>query len=457
MCGLIILEKSEPGVLFLDDDIAITTQLKEILSQRFTIYTANNKVDAYKILKDKDIGVVISDHYMPDITGIEFLTDVLKNYPLIRRLLISGKMDVNIAMESIDISKVHKILTKPFKSEQVIEELISQLGSYNSSLEYKTQLTEFVEQDTNPFEIYVKQIKEIYSLFMPIWQNDQESNNATVLPQVINKLVKFSAAINELYINEPSKYREGLNFIKQNLEDLYVIADYYKQINLLSYVSVLLTYYALLEEDVDEAKRYYCEYLNSSFLISEAFRKSVLEDVNILPPIMGDEFVSEIVLDARVTDKIRGSITNVFLVEMQPYINLNETFLRFTKGYRTEFYTVLIIKNETIIYFKDKFDSIDSLVLNNAIETIQKLSAEILHKSIQLQTMQFKGGVIQIQSYNNLQYVLISSENSIESRIKLRLLMIETLDVVERIQEKSPLTDPPTKSLNKKTNELFGL
>jgi CheY-like chemotaxis protein len=457
MCGLIILEKSEPGVLFLDDDIAITTQLKEILSQRFTIYTANNKVDAYKILKDKDIGVVISDHYMPDITGIEFLTDVLKNYPLIRRLLISGKMDVNIAMESIDISKVHKILTKPFKSEQVIEELISQLGSYNSSLEYKTQLTEFVEQDTNPFEIYVKQIKEIYSLFMPIWQNDQESNNATVLPQVINKLVKFSAAINELYINEPSKYREGLNFIKQNLEDLYVIADYYKQINLLSYVSVLLTYYALLEEDVDEAKRYYCEYLNSSFLISEAFRKSVLEDVNILPPIMGDEFVSEIALDARVTDKIRGSITNVFLVEMQPYINLNETFLRFTKGYRTEFYTVLIIKNETIIYFKDKFDSIDSLVLNNAIETIQKLSAEILHKSIQLQTMQFKGGVIQIQSYNNLQYVLISSENSIESRIKLRLLMIETLDVVERIQEKSPLTDPPTKSLNKKTNELFGL
>ncbi|MHA2027809.1 MAG: response regulator [Candidatus Kariarchaeaceae archaeon] len=457
MCGLIILEKSEPGVLFLDDDIAITTQLKEILSQRFTIYTANNKVDAYKILKDKDIGVVISDHYMPDITGIEFLTDVLKNYPLIRRLLISGKMDVNIAMESIDISKVHKILTKPFKSEQVIEELISQLGSYNSSLEYKTQLTEFVEQDTNPFEIYVKQIKEIYSLFMPIWQNDQESNNATVLPQVINKLVKFSAAINELYINEPSKYREGLNFIKQNLEDLYVIADYYKQINLLSYVSVLLTYYALLEEDVDEAKRYYCEYLNSSFLISEAFRKSVLEDVNILPPIMGDEFVSEIALDARVTDKIRGSITNVFLVEMQPYINLNETFLRFTKGYRTEFYTVLIIKNETIIYFKDKFDSIDSLVLNNAIETIQKLSGEILHKSIQLQTMQFKGGVIQIQSYNNLQYVLISSENSIESRIKLRLLMIETLDVVERIQEKSPLTDPPTKSLNKKTNELFGL
>ena len=343
---MIILEKSEPGVLFLDDDIAITTQLKEILSHQFKIYTANNKVDAYKILKDNDIGVVISDHYMPDITGIEFLTNVLKNYPLIRRLLISGQMDVNIAMESIDISKVHKILTKPFKSEQIIEELVTQLGSYNSSLEYKTQITEFVEQDTSPFEIYVKQTKEIYSLFMPIWQNDQESNNAKVLPLVINKLVKFSAAINELYINEPTKYRKGLNFIKQNLEDLYVIADYYKQINLHSYVSILLTYYALLEEDVDEAKRYYCEYLNSSFLISEAFRKSVIEDVNILPPIMGDEFVSDVALDARVTDKIIGSISNVFLVEIQPYINLNETFLRFTKGYRTDFYTVLIIKND---------------------------------------------------------------------------------------------------------------
>jgi DNA-binding NtrC family response regulator len=127
-------DRDKPGILFVDDDVSLTEKFHELYRDEFKVFIANTAGDALDYIGRRNIGVVISDHYMPSLTGVELLKRVHAKKPLIRRILISGQMDVHIAMEAKEKSEVHKIFVKPFNPNLLRIELRIQLKQYISDI-----------------------------------------------------------------------------------------------------------------------------------------------------------------------------------------------------------------------------------------------------------------------------------------------------------------------------------
>ena len=72
-----------------------------------------NAEDAWDVLASEDIMVVVADHYLPGISGMEFLEKARRLYPDVIRVLASSVDDVQTIVAAVNRSGVFKFLPKP--------------------------------------------------------------------------------------------------------------------------------------------------------------------------------------------------------------------------------------------------------------------------------------------------------------------------------------------------------
>ena len=78
-------------VLFVDDEEHILNFLKNSLSEEpYELLFANGGQQALEILKQQDVHVIVADVRMPEMSGLELLRIVKKNYPHIVRMALSA-------------------------------------------------------------------------------------------------------------------------------------------------------------------------------------------------------------------------------------------------------------------------------------------------------------------------------------------------------------------------------
>ena len=81
-------------ILVVDDDTAVAHSLKDSL-ELLDIYSAtiaNTGVEALEKIKSKDFNAFLVDQRMPDMTGVEFICELIKtieNPPAIRNMRIN--------------------------------------------------------------------------------------------------------------------------------------------------------------------------------------------------------------------------------------------------------------------------------------------------------------------------------------------------------------------------------
>ena len=109
----------KPRVLFLDDDEANLVAFRANFRSQFEIYTTVSPFEAYNLIDDMNIQVVLADHRMPSISGIDFLETVSRDYPGVQRILVTGHCDVNLLVEAINKGKVGGVLSKPFNPLEI--------------------------------------------------------------------------------------------------------------------------------------------------------------------------------------------------------------------------------------------------------------------------------------------------------------------------------------------------
>jgi response regulator RpfG family c-di-GMP phosphodiesterase len=61
----------------------------------YTLFRATNHEEGLKLLADNDIGVIVSDQRMPQMTGVEFLTRARETRPDTVRIALSGYTDLD--------------------------------------------------------------------------------------------------------------------------------------------------------------------------------------------------------------------------------------------------------------------------------------------------------------------------------------------------------------------------
>jgi two-component system cell cycle response regulator CpdR len=111
------------SILIVDDEPGIRELLAIMLeTSGHTVVTAEDGVQAPKVMASRHIDVVITDLLMPERDGLEFITEVRKKYPAVKIIAMSG--GGHIARDSyLRIAKTfgaHYLLEKPFNQASVL-------------------------------------------------------------------------------------------------------------------------------------------------------------------------------------------------------------------------------------------------------------------------------------------------------------------------------------------------
>ncbi|MFD0748516.1 response regulator [Mucilaginibacter calamicampi] len=125
------------GVLYVDDEVNNLNSFKAAFRHDFDVFTAISAKEGRKILDATEIGVIITDHRMPVMTGIEFLESIIQAYPDTIRILLTGFADINAVMDAINRGHVYKYLVKPWQNDELKMYIINAIEIYKLRRENK--------------------------------------------------------------------------------------------------------------------------------------------------------------------------------------------------------------------------------------------------------------------------------------------------------------------------------
>jgi serine/threonine-protein kinase len=107
--------------LFVDDEQRVLNSMRIMFRRQFELFLASHGAEALDIVRDKDIDVIVADHRMPKMTGVEVLSKVRAMSPRTVRILLTGYADLDAVEGSINESEVFRFLTKPCAPQQLRE------------------------------------------------------------------------------------------------------------------------------------------------------------------------------------------------------------------------------------------------------------------------------------------------------------------------------------------------
>jgi diguanylate cyclase (GGDEF)-like protein/PAS domain S-box-containing protein len=111
-------------LLIVDDEADVSASLVRVLSDEgYRILTAHNANEAFDVLAQNTVHVVISDHRMPVMTGAEFLGKVKALYPETVRILSSGYVELNALTDAVNRGAVFRLLLKPWDDDLLRESI----------------------------------------------------------------------------------------------------------------------------------------------------------------------------------------------------------------------------------------------------------------------------------------------------------------------------------------------
>jgi len=109
----------KPQILFVDDEQRVLNSMRIMFRREYDLHLASSGAEALEIVRDRDIDVIVADHRMPQMTGVEVLTEVRSASPRTVRILLTGYADLDAVEGSINDGEVFRFLTKPCPPDQL--------------------------------------------------------------------------------------------------------------------------------------------------------------------------------------------------------------------------------------------------------------------------------------------------------------------------------------------------
>lgn len=108
------------SILFVDDEIPILKAIRRMfLGSNYTVFFAENGLDALDILSKNIIDLIISDIKMPEMDGYELLSRVMIMYPSTIRIALSGYAGDDLIFRAIKNNLARAYFLKPWVDENL--------------------------------------------------------------------------------------------------------------------------------------------------------------------------------------------------------------------------------------------------------------------------------------------------------------------------------------------------
>mgnify|MGYP004539909663 FL=1 len=109
-------------IVVVDDEKIVTSAFKTLLKvEGFSdAHFFNSPKEALAFLTENQPDLVISDFLMPEMNGLEFLSEVKKLYPEVSKILLTGYADKENAIKAINEIGLYRYIEKPWNNDDLI-------------------------------------------------------------------------------------------------------------------------------------------------------------------------------------------------------------------------------------------------------------------------------------------------------------------------------------------------
>ncbi len=166
----------KPTVLVVDDELGIREAFTFLLEDEYNVLTSENGEETLKLVKEKDINLIVLDIVLPGMDGIEVLEKIKKIDEDIEVIMLTATKTVKTAVEAMKLG-AYDYITKPFDVEE-IKAVIRKALKNRALCREVGYLRSEVEKEANFKSIVgnTPQMKKIYKTVEEVSKSD-----ATVL------------------------------------------------------------------------------------------------------------------------------------------------------------------------------------------------------------------------------------------------------------------------------------
>jgi DNA-binding NtrC family response regulator len=117
------------NILIVDDDDSFLNIYKKIFTRKkYNVITTNSANQAIEMVKNNDFDILITDMYMPELTGIDLIKKVKQLAPNIEIILVTGNGSIENAVKAIK-EGAYTYIEKPIDFEELFSN-ISKIQEY---------------------------------------------------------------------------------------------------------------------------------------------------------------------------------------------------------------------------------------------------------------------------------------------------------------------------------------
>ncbi|MDH5598151.1 MAG: ATP-binding protein [Cyclobacteriaceae bacterium] len=127
---MIVTNTNKYSILYVEDDKVMTYLFKRTYGEYFDVKFANTAEEAKEILESTEIHLIITDQYLPGMSGTELLKSVIPTHPNIMKILVTGSDDLDIIEEAINECGISHFISKPWKDETFLFAINKALETY---------------------------------------------------------------------------------------------------------------------------------------------------------------------------------------------------------------------------------------------------------------------------------------------------------------------------------------
>jgi serine phosphatase RsbU (regulator of sigma subunit) len=157
------LNHSSPiySILYIDESEKNLSRFKSAFSQDYHIYTATSADSGLKMMEDRTIQLVITDHHLPDMSGIEFLEKILVEYPESMRMIVTQMSDKDAIIQAFNKGHIFRYVAKPWNEEDLKMSIDSAMEVYNLKIQNRDLINYLEDAKRNLEHKVLERTREI--------------------------------------------------------------------------------------------------------------------------------------------------------------------------------------------------------------------------------------------------------------------------------------------------------
>ncbi|MEO1591903.1 MAG: response regulator [Cyanobacteria bacterium J06632_22] len=173
----------KPRMLVVDDEPDNLDLLYRTFRREYQVLRAESGVQALEVLQNEgEVAVIISDQRMPEMTGTEFLSKTVPEFPDTVRIILTGFTDVEDLVQAINAGQVYRYITKPWDPDEL-----------KAVVQRATDTYELLKQRTAELNLAEKQTKLLTTVgqlsAQPMSMEDVLKLLADGLGQILNATI----------------------------------------------------------------------------------------------------------------------------------------------------------------------------------------------------------------------------------------------------------------------------